>query len=449
MSNKRVRPLVVLFAVSLFGCAEGSSVAPLEIEKSGVDLGSVQGVARATTMRDRFLRVSNRLVGFAGAHLEKDGSFVVSVSQETTAEEARTALLSEMPELQQVMGSSVQIRKVTHSYKLLADWYPLVQGAALSVAGGQLSTRIDPVLNRIVVGTEDRSHSLAVLARLRVSPVPVDAYEVMVEGKSVPLADLNQRIRPVVGGLLVTRPLSPYTHVNCTMGPTAVRNGVLGFIVNSHCTPSTGVDGTIWYQYRPGNSSDRLGVEAFEGGLTNCTQQYASLPGVPTGATFGCRLADAAWIQFDAGVVSSNSVKKGHVARTTSGTTLHGSTWRVVGAMLTVVGSTIQKTGRVTGTTSGTITEQCVDEFLPIPGGVDFIVEQCQTRASVVAHQGDSGSPIYFPFLTIAQDAIALEGIVASGRNCNTGGQCLTISYPPVANIVADLGLGSWSAFLP
>ncbi len=117
--------------------------------------------------------------------------------------------------------------------------------------------------------------------------------------------------------------------------------------------------------------------------------------------------------------------------------------------MLTVLGSTIQKTWRVTGTTSGTITEQCVAEFLPIHGGVDFIVEQCQTRASVVAHQGDSGSPIYFAFLTIAQDAIALEGIVASGRNCNTGGQCLTISYPPVANIVADLGLGSWSAFLP
>ena len=443
--------VAVLGLITLAGCSPDSITSRPNIESEYRSTQQTVQLAQGApeTLRARFVRVSQRSGGFAGWYLDGDGRYVLALAGNAKADAAMGALREEFRESGDMFLRPYRTQSVNFSYAELERRYAAFLGAALVGGGRHVSTRIDIITNRLVAGAEDAAHAARIRGAVEKAGIPLAMYDVRIEGKLTQLADLNQRIRPMVGGLLVTRILTSSSYINCTMGPIAVRNGELGFLINSHCTPSTASDGTIWHQINL-LSADRVGVETYEAALTNCTSQYDTLPGVPTGSTFGCRAADAVWVKFDAGVANATNVKKGYIGRTTTGTTMSSTPWRIAGALIAVVGSSVQKTGRVTGTTAGTITEQCVDEFSPLPAGVSYVVEQCQTRASATANAGDSGSPIYTPYPAFGADAVVIEGMVANGKGCNAqGNNCTSISYPPWSNLVSHTGLSGWSAFLP
>ncbi|MBW8838990.1 MAG: hypothetical protein JF602_03905, partial [Gemmatimonadetes bacterium] len=91
------------------------------------------------------------------------------------------------------------------------------------------------------------------------------------------------------------------------------------------------------------------------------------------------------------------------------------------------VGSTINKVGRTTGWTAGTLTNKCVNT------GVQGtrIVQICQNFVSAGVGGGDSGSDVF----QLNSTGVTLAGVLWGGSS--SGNQFV---YSPFANVVRELG---------
>ena len=394
-----------------------------------------QEVAKAVATDERpgevpLHEMARRHAGFAGFFFE-DGIPVVLITDIEQADLARDAFASTQDQFfDRSLGviGAVEVRPAKYTFAQLAEWRDALAERVFRI-DGVVSLDLDERGNRIDVGLADQGSGERVRAQFTALGLPEDAAQTQIRGRfklDVPTPSnaaavrwrsddgtVNDTIRPVVGGLVLWR---PGLVVPCTLGFNFMfdTSTTMYALTASHCTPDLWeFDGEDFFQ--PGSGAANLiGAEAIDPDPDSC-------------GAYRCRKSDAAAIEYG---ISDHLF--GHVVRTTSRHPTQGSVtidtskprMRIKYEALAWTGWTVDKIGRSTGWTYGTVEKTCEDVIL------DLLIHKCQTIATYGHEVGDSGSPVF-----IWQDStVQLVGVHA-GHD----GEDMAM-FSTIGNIEAEFG---------
>lgn len=313
----------------------------------------------------------------------------------------------------------VVIRRGDYGFAELAAWRKELR-QVLSLPG-VVSLEVDEATNRVRIGMDSRARTKSLdrdrLEReLLFTNAPREAV-VVAEAEPIRLmVNLRDRVRPIAGGFEVAN------FKACTLGFNVFREGVFGFVTNSHCTSRQGgVEGTRFYQNYLAAGGGFVGVEVAD-------PDYFTGGECPAGRR--CRFSDSSFIQYDA----ANLGEYGKLARTVSRGTGNGSLeitgktprFNINARATSVRGKPLNKIGRTTGWTFGNVVATCVDVNV---SGMD-ISQLCQDIVQAGVGPGDSGSAV---FSWTKGNNVKLVGIL-------WGGGTTVFVLSPLANIESELG---------
>jgi hypothetical protein len=287
----------------------------------------------------------------------------------------------------------------------------------------------DEVAGHLVFGVENAGVGRSVRATLARLGVAEADYAVEVTPPVHQLATLRDKFLPTKAGIQIH-----FSQYVCTMGFN-IDGGTKGgasfgrsFITNSHCTKSQGgTEGTLYYQ----PTSSLSGVIATEAD----DPQYFKGGVCPRGKK--CRYSDAARALYASGTSSS----RGEIARTTGvnnksieldeSNPFFSVTSQNTSATPAAVGATVNKVGRTTGWTRGTVTKTCV--HTAVFGSQ--VVQLCQTwvnnAGTAIVGGGDSGSSVWMS----NGSGVSLVGLLWGGSSDNR-----TFIFSPLGQIQQELG---------
>lgn len=252
-------------------------------------------------------------------------------------------------------------------------------------AEGVVFVDLDEAGNRIRVGI-DRGDAfltrLDVEGRMPAHDLPGDAVELVEVEPIRQLITVRERFRPAPAGVQIY-----FSGFVCTLGANVFRNGVFGFITNSHCTNTQGgVESTRYYQHN--TTGGAVATEIADPG-------YFTGGACPSGRR--CRYSDASFARYD----SSSLGQFARIARTTSRSSSSAGSLTVssvnprffINARTNFPsgGEQLNKVGRTSGWTYGTVTNTCVDTN--VSGST--ITQLCQDHVQGYSAGGDSGSPVF------------------------------------------------------
>jgi len=267
----------------------------------------------------------------------------------------------------------------------------------------------------VVVGVEHSQRCDAV--REKGKQLGIGTLECKETSPIVLVATLRDKVRPLQGGLQIAFVKGALAFV-CTLGFNAIRAGVEGFVVNSHCTTKYGgLDGTTDYQPLPA-TENLIGTETadpvfFKGGIC------------PNGKK--CRYSDSAFDKRADGVTADLGLIEQPDGVNTGSLTIAGS-FRIVGEASSnaEVGEVLNKVGRTTGWTQGQVTNSCVHTAV---SGTN-VVFLCQDFVKAKVAGGDSGSPVFRITNSPLLNDVVLYGILWGGSSDGT-----SFVYSPITNI--------------
>jgi len=252
--------------------------------------------------------------------------------------------------------------------------------------------------------------------------VPDDAVIVDQVEPIVQVASLQNMLdRPVRAGVQINFP-----GFLCSVGFNATSGGQKSFVTASHCTTKQGgVENTPYYQPLQSVDGTVIAREVAD-------PAYTKLAGCPGGKT--CRYSDASRAAYVNGanqalglIAKTSAANNGSLEIVGSFTITADDCTTTLGGCL-AVGATLNKVGRTTGWTAGTLTNKCVNT------GVQGtrIVQLCQNFVSAGVGGGDSGSDV---FQVVSTPNVKLAGVLWGGNS--SGNQFV---YSPFANVVRELG---------
>ena len=278
---------------------------------------------------------------------------------------------------------------------------------------------IEEVNNRMALGVADEAAQSAVEKAFRRNSVPADAVSTQIVGQPVGLSGpsspvykiqssqpktlsnsttLEDYYRPIAGGQEIARIIDgKYRGTPCTLTIIA-RDRIDTYlekvmIAASHCTGGVGfVNGAKYNQpeFASGpDLNDILGEEVKDASFRS------GLPGCPSGKI--CRYSDSAIIDLENPYFYKSAY--GRIFETTG---IGSNTLKFSGGdesffevdtdRQVVSGTPVNKIGRNSGWTQGTVQQTCKD--YPDPRKADG-VNLCQVTADLTAKGGDSGSPVF------------------------------------------------------
>jgi hypothetical protein len=315
------------------------------------------------------------VAGFGGAFADRDtGTLHVWLTEPAPARaaDARDALAT----LDRAVADLEPVaRPADYTFTQLMSWHQAATDL-LAMPGVAMSA-IDHRENRLLVMVEDLDTvGPAAVRELSGRRVPTGAVS-LIEGSFQQQLRLERR--PLHGGTQIQFQRGGGTF-NCTLGATAARNGVTGFVTNSHCSGvQGGVDGAAYWQaVRPADGSGQVGVEIVDPAMHTGG-------GCPEGRT--CRFSDANFVD------ASTTIFRSRIARPLTGSVNWNGddAFRVTDAGFAFVDDTVTKVGRTTGRTAGEVTIICANVNV-----ADSIVTlRCQDIATYNSDPGDSGSPVF------------------------------------------------------
>jgi hypothetical protein len=353
--------------------------------------------------------------GFGGFFFDAQGAptiYLKEAAQRGNAERALTAWL----QARGLDPSALRVLKGDFDWADLERWQTTASEQVLGVAGA-VFVDADEASNRVRIGVERGAaggQARAAAARLG---IPASAVVVQETDPIQQVATLQQRVRPIVAGLQINFP-----GFLCSIGFNAVKNGQNSFVTASHCTSTQGgVENTPYWQPLQTVDPVQIATEVDDPVYTRKV-----LPGCPNGRR--CRLSDASRAAYASGITFT----LGGIAKTSAPNNgsldITGSFTITSKSPAAVVGNTVNKVGRTTGWTQGTVTNTCVNTGV----SGSNIVQLCQTFVSAGVGAGDSGSDV---FGITSGSSVKLLGILWGG---NSGGTQFV--YSPIANIEAELG---------
>ena len=288
----------------------------------------------------------------------------------------------------------------------------------------------DEVAGRVVFGVEHPGAANSVrqaMARLGVSP---DDYSVEITQPIRQMVTLRDMFNPTQAGIQLH-----FGQYLCTLGFN-IPGGTKGsqtygrsFITNSHCTNRQGgTEGTTYYQPVSTAGGGIIATEADD-------PKYVKGGICPKGRT--CRYSDASRALYASGTNSN----VGEIARTTganngsltvdSNNPFFSITAQNTSANPAPVGTVVNKVGRTTGWTQGTVTRTCV--HTGVQGSQ--VMQLCQTfvsnNSAIIVNGGDSGSSVW----TSNGNGVTLVGLLWGGSSDNK-----TFIFSPLAQVQQELG---------
>lgn len=402
-------------------------------------------VPEFVTHDDRLINMNEEVPRFGGMYYDENGDlvvFLVGLEQTQRLEPAskrQEALRARKHQVEQallkVFGNNIlapriaprqeaakrpeiHLRPAQYSIIDLANWRPSI-ASAFDIQG-VVFTDLDEAKNRLTIGVENDEAKDQILRHLESQSVPLDAINVELVAPIKRLADLDDRKRPLVGGLRMTS-----SFFSCTLGINAYRakagRWVKGFVTNSHCTNVMGsVTSELFFQNAPPSpaSDDHVNYIGYE---------IIDSPFISSRSPFicpknkRCRFSDTAFIQYQSGAGSD----LGKIARPTfenEGIIVIDSAdpeFEIVGEEHhPVSGTPLHKVGQTTGWSSGRIANTCCDVGQT---GTDFLFK-CQYRVKrnpwdshTMAGPGDSGSPVFLRHGTFRNPNVTLYGVLWGG----------------------------------
>jgi hypothetical protein len=259
--------------------------------------------------------------------------------------------------------------------------------------------------------------------------IPLEAINVEQMPPAEPAQTFQSGWRPLVGGIQITNS-NPVPGIS-TLGFTAIRRGVHGFVTCSHCTNVQGAGaGTLFFQPGGGTPVGVVTLDPCYGPAPGCPKPGLGLFLCPDGRI--CRWSDSAFAQINVGTGGI----LGRIARPT----FNAIAWNGVDhftitrpVRFPLEGLTVQKVGKTTGWTQGTINRTCarinVDDT--------NITLLCQYGATYVSERGDSGAPV-FGITNLTTSSVSLVGINWS-RNPGGAG---TAYFSPLGEVENSGELG-------
>ena len=371
--------------------------------------------------------------------------FLLDTTDPQKVSNVQEAITAKFPDA--VPPGGVVVVQGQYTITQLKSWYdddllPAL-GESEAVRNGWTLTDLEEDKNRLEVGVESADLIPQVKALVAQAGIPADVVRVTVrgpfrsfnstsagesvtqqaEGIGLYHQTIRDRFRPLFGGLQSEGDENGL----CTYGFNAIRSGVRGFVVPSHCTDDYAeMESTEFYQPTERNSN-RVGVETVDGSTYDCANPWEEDP---------CRKADAAFIRFDSGITGD----MGHIARTTgSGSRVISHTnprWRIVSEGS---GAEINQPVVIVGRTTGTYTPIVIDVCINSPNADQNVVLECQDVATAVdLDRGDSGAPVFRITNSPQNGDVSLYGMMWGGD-----AEYDEIVYSPIYQIEASTELGS------
>jgi hypothetical protein len=382
---------------------------------SGPDLAPTQGSA------DDPASLARGVPGFGGFFIDAQGAPTVYLREPSQRGRAEQALAPYL-RAQGFGAGRLKVLKGDYDWAQLEGWFTGASAAALAVRGA-VFVDADEASNRVRIGVEPGAGGRvrAALAKLRMPDAAVIVEErapvtfAVAQGprpKAKPGSgqSLQGTTRPIIGGVQINFP-----GFLCTLG----FNVSGAFVTNSHCTTTQGgTEGTRYWQPTQTASPTQVATEAAD------PQYSTNLQGCPTGRV--CRRSDASRAAY---VNGFNQFTIGRIARTNRpgrSLTIVGD-FRITAEGSVVVGNVVNKVGRTTGWSLGSVTNTCVNTNV---SGTN-ITQICQNFVSATVGSGDSGSPI---FRIISGNDVRLVGILWGG----SGSQSFVFS--PLSQVEQELG---------
>lgn len=372
------------------------------------------------TSDDLLANVAKQVPGFGGMFFDQDGILQVYMSGQkgplsaTSMAFLEDVIAREIGRGERLSGRGVEIREAQYDFLALHGWHQQMSPEVLTIPG-VVSTDNNEMKNRLQIGiTGSPGVREEVEKVLSILGVPLEAVVFSEEKPIEPY--LRSRRRPLRGGLQIN-----FGNFLCTLGFIAVRNGVNGYVTNSHCTTTQGgVQNTVEHQPSASGTTNRVGIEiadpTYVGGGAGC----------PAGRV--CRRSDSSFIQVPHPSGPAVTIARGTIARPA----VNSFTWNGVDIFnitsegSALVGQAVTKVGRTTGRTAGTVSQTCVNTNV---SGTN-ITQLCQTFANYGNAGGDSGSPV---FRITALPSVVLVGI-------NWGGNGTISVFSPISQIQQELG---------
>ncbi len=352
---------------------------------------------RPVTIDDLFAEIAKQVPGFGGMFIDKTDSlavYLVDIGPNATAA-VQNAIVNVFGNDERFQRPIV-VLKGKYGFLQLKKWHDRLMPEVLGLSEVVL-TDIDDARNRLRIGIETLDVQEKIELQLDNLSIPREA--VIIE-QTEPVryeSSLQDFHRPLVGGLQIN-----FGNSLCTLGFIGVRQGVQGFVTNSHCTNTQGgVEGTIYHQPVASGTTNRVGLEIAD-------PTYFSGSPCPPGKK--CRYSDSSFEQVPHPNGPSVTISQGTIARTAIGSLNWNGvdTYRIVSETnAPLVGEFLTKVGRTTGTTQGTVQQTCVN--FSVLG--TKIVQLCQSSASYSSAGGDSGSPVFRITNSPQANDVSLYGI--------------------------------------
>jgi hypothetical protein len=376
-----------------------------------------------------FVQLARAVPGFGGLSRAPDGSAIMYLTDPSQAATAKQAVAASRM-LRGIDVARIQVRAAKFDYVRLTDWRARLR-ESLDVKG-LVFLDIDESNNHLRVGVEKGTpHELVESAIIKLD-VPADAFTVEDAEPIRFLATLRDRIRPTVGGLQIafnSADLPPGSFFVCTLGFNArsAASSDTYLVTNSHCSGlQGGVQHTEIFQPTP-LPENLVAIEHLD-------PEYFTEGCYPH---FRCRFSDASLARYFPGVEAT----VGSIARTALRGLTAGSltiddrqpSFTITDRQpFSVMGQTLDKVGRTTGWTVGTVAATCVD----VAVADTDIVQLCQDEVFSGNGAGDSGSPIFESQAAFTND-VTLYGILWGGGTTAFGP---ILVFSPLENIEFELG---------
>jgi hypothetical protein len=418
MYRKMIVSVVVLCALLAISFTGDTGKVAMSTGKSNPVVSAAPAQTPGETLDEQLANIAKQVPGFGGMFYDQDGILQVYMEGKEPLSATSMAFLeqvitSEVGNGERLSGRGMEILQGQYDFLTLHNWQQQMTPEVLDIPGVVFTDNHEGK-NRLEIGITDLPGAAeAVEGALSKLGIPRAAVNI-IETKEMNLT-LRSRRRPLRGGLQIN-----FGGFLCTLGFIAVRNGVTGYVTNSHCTTTQGgVQNTVEHQPSASGTTNRVGIEIAD-------PTYFSGSGCPAGRV--CRRSDSSFIQVPHPSGPAVTTARGTIARPA----VNSFNWNGVDIFnitsegSALVGQAVTKVGRTTGRTAGTVSQTCVNTNV---SGTN-ITQLCQTFANYGNAGGDSGSPV-FRITTLPN--VVLVGI-------NWGGNGTISVFSPITQIQQELG---------
>jgi hypothetical protein len=439
--------LAILLLASLAACRAESALASSDSAIASVSRTSIPAVAYETH-DDVLSKIARQAPAFGGVSFDEAGNAKVFVTDLNAIEDVSLAVRALLEgrtkddnSSRPLKASAVPVVAVLGEFdwETSRGWRDRLREEVFKNPRVSFLDA-DEGRNKVTVGVETSSDISLIQRLARSLGAPDNLLNFVVEAKPVARATLSSAYSARIGGTEIG---IANTTLRCTLGLIASWNwvGNRTLLTNSHCTFSS-----FQNQSTPisqGGNSVVFGTEVYDPGL------FQGYGGCPSGQW--CRMSDLAVVDIsdntaasDYGIAFTGLTNSPCTNSSCSGQITIKGKVAVTGTAHAVQGQTLNKTGRSTGWTRGTVTNTCADtptdslNYAPA-GGFITPLFLCQIHTTIWSEGGDSGSPVCQRFTDVAgaPGEAVVYGLMWGGP---PGGNYNVTWVSPVSGMGLDVG---------